>query len=298
VSERKTVDLDGPVAYTDHGGSGPTLVLVHGLGGSSVNWLAVAPALAQRARVLAIDLVGFGFTPPVGRSSSVDANRLILDRFLDSVVGAPAILAGNSMGGLISLLEAAAHPEKIAGLVLVDPAQPRAPGEWIDPAVAASFLMYSIPGVGEWYLRSRAKKLGPEKLVHDLLALCCVDMKRIPADVLKAHVDFAAHRMEAMPWGNAAFLEASRSLVSILMQPKAYREAVAKIVAPTLLIQGVEDRLVSIAASRLLAASRPEWSFDPIDGIGHTPMLEAPERFLASVNGWLEARNLFTRPTA
>ena len=59
----RTVDLGGPVHFADFGGSGPTMVLVHGLGGSHLNWLAVGPALAARARVLAPDLAGFGRTP-------------------------------------------------------------------------------------------------------------------------------------------------------------------------------------------------------------------------------------------
>src|SRR2546430_1919938 len=121
----RTIDLDGPVHYADFGGTGPTLVLVHGLGGSHVNWLAVAPALARGARVLALDLAGFGRTPLGERSADVHANRVLLDRFLDAVAAAPAILIGNSMGGLLAMLEAARAPERVAGLVLVAAAASR-----------------------------------------------------------------------------------------------------------------------------------------------------------------------------
>src|SRR5207247_1908767 len=121
----RTIDLDGPVHYADFGGTGPTLVLVHGLGGSHVNWLAVAPVLARRARVLAVDLAGFGRTPLGERSADVHTNRVLLDRFLDAVAAGPAVLVGNSMGGLVALMEAALAPERVAGLVLVAPAQPR-----------------------------------------------------------------------------------------------------------------------------------------------------------------------------
>ncbi|MFL5354501.1 alpha/beta fold hydrolase [Archangium sp.] len=57
----RTVDLGGPVHYADYGGSGRTRVLLHGLGGSYLNWLPAAPELAKHARVLALDLVGFGY---------------------------------------------------------------------------------------------------------------------------------------------------------------------------------------------------------------------------------------------
>src|SRR5688500_14578566 len=55
----RTVDIGGPVTYADFGGEGPTLVLLHGLGGNHLNWLPAAPMLAKHARVLAVDLLGF-----------------------------------------------------------------------------------------------------------------------------------------------------------------------------------------------------------------------------------------------
>src|SRR5438876_959824 len=121
----RTLDLDGPVHVADFGGAGPTMVLVHGLGGSHANWLAVGPALAAHARVLAPDLPGFGRTPLAGRSAHVHAGVALVDSLLDTVADGPAILVGNSMGGLIAMMQAAACPEKVAGLVLVGPAQPR-----------------------------------------------------------------------------------------------------------------------------------------------------------------------------
>src|SRR5205823_3616951 len=139
-----TIDLDGPVHYADFGGTGPTLVLVHGLGGSHVNWMAVAPALARDARVLAVDLAGFGRTPLGERSADVHANRILLDRFLEGVAAGPAVLVGNSMGGLVAMMEAALAPERVAGLVLVAPAQPRSAEARMDGRVAALFL-YALP---------------------------------------------------------------------------------------------------------------------------------------------------------
>jgi pimeloyl-ACP methyl ester carboxylesterase len=120
----RTVDLGGPVHYVDFGGpaGAPRVVLVHGLGGSHLNWCLLAPRLAQVLRVLAVDLVGFGLTRPEGRAATVHANVALLDRFVAEVAGAPAILVGNSMGGMISILEAAAQPRAVAALALLDPA--------------------------------------------------------------------------------------------------------------------------------------------------------------------------------
>jgi pimeloyl-ACP methyl ester carboxylesterase len=79
----RLVDLDSPVHYLDFGGEGPVLVLVHGPGGSHVNWLSAGPLLARRARVLAVDLAGFGHTSPAGRSTRVTANQRLLGRFVE-----------------------------------------------------------------------------------------------------------------------------------------------------------------------------------------------------------------------
>ena len=99
--QTRTVDLDGPVNVADFGGSGPPMVLVHGLGGSHLDWMDTGPRLAERAHVLAPDLIGHGRTPLEGRSASVSSNVELLDRFIVEVAGSPAVVVGNSMGGLI-----------------------------------------------------------------------------------------------------------------------------------------------------------------------------------------------------
>src|SRR5690242_4538958 len=135
----RSVDVDGPVYVSDFGGSGPSIVLLHGLGGSHVNWLASGRLLARNARVVAIDLVAFGLTPPKGRSSTIGANAELLRDFIDAEMGGSAIVIGNSMGGLVSLIAAAEYPEQVVGLVLLDAALPRPEGAGIDPGVALTF---------------------------------------------------------------------------------------------------------------------------------------------------------------
>src|SRR5262249_21293463 len=93
------VDLGGPGHYLDYGGPppGPVIVAVHGLGGSALNWLAIAPLLTGRYRLLAPDLAGHGLTQSRGRGTDVVANQRLLHRFMDAVPGSPVILMGNSM---------------------------------------------------------------------------------------------------------------------------------------------------------------------------------------------------------
>src|SRR5439155_26415196 len=81
------VDVHGPVHFREWNGppGGPVFVLVHGLGGSLLNWALVAPGLARRGRVLALDLAGFGLTPPAGRTAAVGSNRRVVDGFMKAL---------------------------------------------------------------------------------------------------------------------------------------------------------------------------------------------------------------------
>lgn len=290
----REVDLGGRVHYLDFGGDGPDLVLVHGLGGSALNWLAVAPALAGYARVYAIDLAGFGRTAPEGRSADVRANRVLLDRFVREVCGGSAIIAGNSMGGLVSLMQAATEPHDVEGLILVDPACPRASGSRPDALVVGAFAAYAVPGVGERFIAQRARRLGPEGLVRETMLLCNVDPSRIPQHVVDAHVELARDRLERMPWSTKCFLQAARSLLGVVAQRRRYHEMVASVRAPTLLVQGTRDRLVPLASARALAAARPEWTFEVFDDVGHTPQLEAAGRFVDTVVMWMRESGLIS----
>jgi pimeloyl-ACP methyl ester carboxylesterase len=285
--DRRVIDLGVPVHYIDFGGSGAPMVLVHGLGGSAINWLGVGPSLARRYRVVALDLAGFGETPPVSGSTGLAGHRDLLGRFLASVIASPAILVGNSMGGLLAMMEAAAEPERVSRLILAGPAQPTPRRGRIDLEVLAVFATYATPWLGAWYMRRRAARLGAEGLVREMLRLCCVDPSRVPPDVRAAHVALAAERIARMPWATDAFLDATRSLLSALRRRRRFYAMVDRVAAPCLIIQGAGDRLVPIASSRELARRRPDWKLEVFDAIGHVPQLEAPGRFVETAERWL-----------
>ncbi len=283
------VDLDGPVHYLDFGGptDAPTIVCVHGLGGSAVNWSAIAPLLTDRFRVLAPDLSGHGLTRSNGRGTAVMANRVLLHRFIKSVPGGPVILMGNSMGGMISLLEADAAPDIVAGLILLDPALPIVLTR-PDPLVAAMFAAYATPGLG-WALMASRRALSPEAAVAMTLSLCCVDSSRIPADVVAQHVAIARRRVQ-FDDATRDFLAAARSVSATVgyFRGQPYRRGIRSIIAPVLLLHGDRDRLVPIAVARAAARANPSWSLTVLPDIGHVPQLEAPEDTARAVLGWLD----------
>jgi pimeloyl-ACP methyl ester carboxylesterase len=288
------VDLGVPVHYVDHGGptrapdgsAALTLVMVHGLGGSLVNWAAVAPLLTGTCRVLALDLIGFGHTQAGAHSTSVTANQHMLQRFLREVAGGPVILVGNSMGGLISIIQAAQHPESVTGVVLIDPALPVKVGSQPDALVSASFGMYAVPHLGRAMLRARRRVRSPEQLARDILRLCCVDPGRVRPEVLEQLLEMARARSE-YPDIDTQFLVAARSLMGILARRSSYLATMAAIRAPVLLLHGEKDRLVTIGAARAAAAANPSWRFEVAPDVGHVPMLEVPEWTAGRILEWL-----------
>ena len=283
----RVVDVDGPVHVADFGGSGPAMVLVHGLGGSHVNWIPVAPLLAERFSVTAIDLAGFGRTPPAGRSTGIHGNADLVARFIEREVGAPAILVGNSMGGLVSITSAATHPEAVAGLALVDPSVPPSPGTPPERQVVLAFTAYFVPGVGEAFVRRRLARLGPERLVRESLALTCVDSSRVPEEVVQAHVDMATFRSK-LPWADVSMLRAARSMLGIILRRRHFQRLIRRVEAPTLMLHGEADRLVRHAAAQVVATVRPDWTFQTIADAGHTPMLEKPRETADAIFAWLD----------
>jgi pimeloyl-ACP methyl ester carboxylesterase len=280
-------DLGGPVHYLDFGGSeqGPLIVCVHGLGGASWNWSALAPLLTDDARVLAVDLAGHGRTPAAGRRTTVPANRRLLERFLREVAREPVILVGNSMGGAISALTAAAAPDLVRGLVLVDPALPRPPFSPIDARVAASFAMIALPGLGEAAL-ARRRRVAPEEQVRQTLALCCVDASRVPAEVRALGVELARERARDRATG-PDFLRAARSLIKLLTRPQRFNEALNALDVPVLLLHGDSDRLVPLRTAKAAAAAHPSWQFEIAERVGHVPQLEVPEWTASVVRQWM-----------
>jgi pimeloyl-ACP methyl ester carboxylesterase len=285
--ESRTVDLDGPVHYVDFGGNpdGPTVVLVHGLGGSHLNWDLLAPLLTPHGRVYAIDLPGFGRSEPAGRKASVQANVAVVKRFVDEVAGAPVVLVGNSMGGMISILVAGERPDAISSLVLLDPAVP-GPRRALDPLVALMFAVYAIPLVGERFLAKRRASTSIRERVIETLKLCGVDPDTVPSTVIDRSVTLLDERADVEGM-DKAFLVAARSLIKLLVDPRRYRKAMSSLRLPVLLVHGDRDRLVPVAAARDIARRHPAWRYLELAGVGHVPQLQKPEELAAAMVGWL-----------
>lgn len=256
------------------------IVLVHGLGGSHLNWSLLGPRLADAGwTVWGPDLAGFGLTELDGRSASMDDQLDLLAGFVSTVSDRPVRLVGNSMGGLLSLLLAAARPELVSSLVLTAPALP--PVGRVDRDVVARFALSAAPGVAPWWFRHLARSQSAAVQTAELMHLCAADPSSLDRDVLRAHTALVAHRRlqgrveKVMP-------AATRSLLRRLGPERAtVWAAVDAVTVPTLLVGGDADRLISTATLDRLAARRSDWARVWLRGVGHVPMLEVPDRLAA-----------------
>ena len=287
------VDVNGPVHYREWPSpeTGPAFVLVHGLGGSHLNWAAVAPGLSRRGRVLTPDLAGFGLTPPEGRRTDVGGNWRLLDGFLKALDLPPVILVGNSMGGMVTLIQCAHNPRSIEAMVLVDAAFPRgrAASAQFSPKVAALFALYSSRWLGQRLASARAKRLGAEGLVRETLRVCAADPGSLDPTLVAAHVEMADLRM-GFEYGTQAFLDAARSIFRAQVAPARYRTIERAARCPALVMHGALDQLVPVGAAVAAARAHPEWELVVFDDLGHVPQMEAPQRWLEVVERWLDDR--------
>lgn len=287
------VDLEGPVHYVEWDGPADrTFVLVHGLGGSHLNWIRVAPPLSRHGRVVVPDLPGFGRTPLGQRQAAMHVGRRLLGDFIRKVATGQVVLGGNSMGGGYAMLQAAFEPESVAGLILTGSVFPWVPAGMPSPLVVGGFAIYRTPWLGERVVATRFRRLDPEKVVRWGFKITTTDPCAIPAEVISAHVDLVRERQHdatAAP----AFLEAARSILWLGARPSLTTRVIDAIDAPVLVIHGSRDRLVPLAYALSVLERRPRWDHVILPGIGHVPQLEAPDRWLEGVERWLDERALF-----
>ena len=287
VPEDRFANLGGPVHFVEwEGPDDRTFVLLHGLGGSYLQWLLAGPELARLGRVFAVDLAGFGKTPREGRSSKLTANRALLSHFIEEVAGGgPVILGGNSMGGGIAIMQAAVEPASVEGLVLTSSIYPWARGARPSPMVMGGFALYRVPRVGEWVLRQRQSRLSAERVVRLGFRVTMVDPSVVPDWLVREHVDLLVERA-ADPDAAPAFLEAARSLLRLGENVERGKTLLDDVKCPVVMIHGRQDRFVPAAFAWAATESHPDWMVRVLPGVGHVPQLEAPARWMKAVEDW------------
>jgi pimeloyl-ACP methyl ester carboxylesterase len=297
VSERwagvrsEVVDVRRTQVHTLRAGDeadGTPQLFVHGLGGAASNWIEVLARFADHGPVLAPDLPGFGRTePPVPGASRIRANARFLRTLLDTVGWDRVIVHGNSMGGLLSVLFAEVAPGRIERLVLAAPALPTRRRELrqLDLTTFQRFAPFMLPGVGTAVMRRMWATMTPEELWEDQLDYIHGDPSRLSPEIRRIGIANLTYGRET-PWRLPGFVAAAESLVSLLLTGSEIRAAVDAVTAPTLLVWGSADRLVGRPVIDATMQQRPDWSLEVLETVGHAPMVEAPDRYVAAVRSW------------
>lgn len=282
----RVVDIDGDVYLWDFGGDGPPIVLLHGLGGARSNWVGVVNGLKKFGRVVVPDLVGFGDTRILGRSVNVDHQAWLAARLIRTLDCGPAVVMGNSMGGMISLLLAGLHPDVVRSVVTVAAAVPL-PNPAMRPRTVVHVGLPLIPMLGPRMVERVARGRSAEHSVDMMMSLVMADPSRLGDGQRAVLLDFARRR-----GGSShvrAFTDASRSIARQMASPKRFSRMVGALEIPGLIIQGDADAIVRPTSADWIAARQPNWQVEMFEGVGHCPQMEDPATFLRVTSRWLSS---------
>ncbi|MGH3311583.1 MAG: alpha/beta fold hydrolase [Streptomyces sp.] len=252
----------------------PPALYVHGLGGSSLNWSSLMLELGGDVDGEALDLPGFGDSPPPDDGNySVSAHARAVIRYLDACGRAPVHLLGNSLGGAVATRVAAVRGDLVRTLTLVSPALPELPPQ----RSALPTALLAVPGVAGLFGRL-TKDWTAERRTREVLALCYGDPGRVSPAGFAAAVEEYERRLR-LPYFWDSLSRSARGVVDAYTlggQHSLWRQA-ERVLAPTLLVYGGRDRLVSFRMARRAGVAFRGSRVLALPEAGHVAMMEYPE---------------------
>jgi pimeloyl-ACP methyl ester carboxylesterase len=265
------------VAYRQ-AGSGPTLVLLHGITSSSAAWMRVMPSLARRFTVLAPDLLGHGLSAKPRGDYSLGAYASGVRDLMVTLGHDRATFVGHSLGGGIAMQLAYQFPERCERLVLVDSGglgrevsfllrAASLPGsELVLPFLAATDLLDAGRFIG-WALRRVGFRLGTdiEEMARGHATLSEGEARSAFIHTLRGIIDPGGQRVSAMD-----------------------RLYLAQHV-PFMLIWGERDSIIPVKHGYAAARAVPGSRLEVFPGSGHFPQLDEPDRFLDVLLDFVDA---------
>jgi len=245
----------------------PAVILLHGFGASLHTWDAWARSLDATYRVIRFDLPGFGLTGADPTGDYSDARSLtVLLALMDHLGVARATLVGNSMGGRIAWQFAATYPQRVAKLVLIAPDGFASPGQAYGVAPTVPLMMKVLPYVL------------PAPLLRATLAPAYADRTVLTEALFNRYRD-----MMLAPGVRRAIL--ARMPQTVLVPPEPL---LRRIQVPTLLLWGTKDAMVPFSNAADYQRVLPNARLAALDGVGHLPQEEVPDRSLAALRTFLE----------
>ncbi|THF70163.1 alpha/beta fold hydrolase [Deinococcus sp. Arct2-2] len=260
-------------------GDGPPLVLLHGIGQSLEDWDEVVALLAERHRVYALDLIGFGLTDKPDVPYSLAGLARFVKHFLDALEETrPATLIGNSLGGAVAQQFAVMYPERTARLILVNSAG-------FGAEVTPWLRLLTVPRLGEWLLRphpvSSARVV--RAIFHD------------PVFVTPERLRHAALVAE-QPNRSRAYLSVARHLGTWRGLRPDWRgtliEQLAARQLPTLIVWGEHDQILPAHHLRAAQNAYPHARTQLFKNTGHLPQVERAEEFSTLVLGFIKEHSI------
>ena len=265
MGELKFLELHGDrVAYRDAGDGDETLLLIHGMAGSSDTWRAMIPQLAKKYRVVAPDLLGHGQSDKPRGDYSLGAFAVWLRDLLDELGVTRATIVGQSLGGGVAMQFVYQHPDYCQRLVLIS-------SGGLGPDVGWTLRLLSAPGA-EFIMPI----IAPQpvlKVGNKLRAWASSFGIQSPrgGEMWSAYSSFADAETRQ------AFLRTLRSVVDYRGQAvSALNRLHMAAELPIMAIWGDQDQIIPVAHAHAAHAARPGSRLEVLEGVGHFPQVERP----------------------
>ncbi|RJF89290.1 alpha/beta hydrolase [Oleomonas cavernae] len=263
----KFIEIDGhAIHYTDEG-QGPTLLLIHGLGGQTGNFAYLTDYLKAGYRVVALDRPGNGYsTKPAGAPSGIVEQARIIARFIAALDLDQPVIVGHSLGGAVALAIALNHSKLIAGAALLAPLTQHE----TEPPEAFKGLIIRSP----WLRRLVAWTLAiPSSILNG---------KRIGSMVFAPDAipaDFVGKTRGLLSLRPSAFYATSSDLVAAPDDLPGLVARYGTLSVPVGILYGSNDRILdALVHGKATAAIIPGAVFEMVAGAGHMIPVTAPER--------------------
>lgn len=245
------------------GGSGETLVLIHGFGGDKDNFTRIARFLTPHYHVIIPDLPGFGDASRDHSASYTMTDQVGRIRGLLAQLGMARVhLGGNSMGGFISAQYAATYPDQVSSVWLLDPAG--------TAASHSSAMLQHYEKTGE----------------NPLLVRTVADFDKTVSATTYKKPFLPRFVITAMARRAVADFELHTRIMRELSGSELLETRYQQLDTPAFIVWGAEDRILSPAGADAFRRLFPNSAIRVMNGIGHLPMLEDPKQTARDYLGW------------
>ena len=263
----------------------PAAVFVHGLGGSSLNWTDLMDDLRAEVDCWAVDLGGFGQSPPPRHGDCTPSGHgacvadFISTQMKAGVLIGPVHLFGNSLGGAVALQVAARRPDLVRSLTLISPALP---GSRVTRA-NVHLPVIALPLVGE-QLVTKYLELDAASRVRGTINTCYGDPSRMPAQRMVEAIN-ETRSSDHLPYAVDTFLRTLRGLLLSFVDagPNRPWRLAERVTCPTLVIYGRLDPLVDSRAAHRVTRHFCDAEVLLLSQAGHVAQMEFPE---VVANAW------------